>query len=77
MSTMQEEENRGMKEGEGMTFTTFSEKHPDRCTYRKCECNLCEAKFSEAEILIDDDTEEEYCPNCHEKGYIENIEGDD
>lgn len=60
-----------------MTFTTWGELHPAQTRFRKCKCNMCGHTFGEDEILVDDDTEKEYCPRCFDKGYIQDIEGDD
>ena len=53
-----------------MTFTTFEEKYSHPSDVR-CRCNLCCAEFTEGTILIDDDSEREYCPVCFETGYIQ------
>lgn len=52
-----------------MTFTTFGELYVT--TYTRCKCNLCGGSFSEADILIEDGSEKEYCPLCLESGYIQ------
>ena len=52
-----------------MTFRTFGELYG--ATYTRCKCNLCGGSFNEADILIEDGSEKEYCPLCLEPGYIQ------
>ena len=56
-----------------MTFRTFGELYG--ATYTRCKCNLCGGLFDEADILIEDGSEKEYCPLCFIPGYIQS-EGD-
>ena len=56
-----------------MTFKTFGELYG--ATYTRCKCNLCGGSFNEADILIEDGSEKEYCPLCFTPGYIQS-EGD-
>ena len=59
-----------------MTFVEFGEMYPNQ-EYRRCRCNYCGHLFGEEEILIDEDTEKEYCPVCVTAGYIQDQEGSD
>lgn len=52
-----------------MTFMTFGELYGT--TFTRCKCNLCAGTFREAEILIEDGSNKEYCPMCLESGYIQ------
>lgn len=52
-----------------MTFKTFGELHGVTCC--RCRCNMCGGTFDEADILIEDGSEKEYCPLCFETGYIQ------
>lgn len=63
------------EEGDGMTFVTFGDVHLTEY-YRQCRCNMCDSVFSESTILVDIDTELEYCPNCNSVGCIMDL-GDD
>ena len=59
-----------------MTFTKWSEIHYSD-HYRMCRCNYCQRTFSESEILIEDKTGNEYCPECLNQGYIMDIESEE
>jgi len=57
-----------------MTFRTYGELHPAEIRFRKCRCNMCGARFTEDEILVEDETDREYCPRCFDRGYIQGLE---
>ncbi|MBR1452534.1 MAG: hypothetical protein IJ592_03430 [Candidatus Methanomethylophilaceae archaeon] len=57
-----------------MTFTKWSDLYPSE-HYRQCRCNYCLRTFPESEILVEDGTGDEYCPECLTQGFIMDLEG--
>lgn len=59
-----------------MTFQTYGELY-SYLDYRRLKCNMCGAELSEKDVLIEDETGKEYCPECHATGYLMDIGGGD